>query len=390
MNYFTHLKTRYEKELEGNVIPFWTAHGIDREYGGFFSYLERDGAIYDTRKPLWMQWRAVYMFAALYNSPFRREEYLDAAVNGFDFLLKHGRTANGSYGFMLDRRGKMLQEKAGGAELFSDSFAAIAAAELFIAAGDDRYEKESFRSLQSFLGNTAQNADAEWHLLAWPMIRLNVLDIMEKAFGKKIDGEMIRSCIEEVFTFRHPEKGIFPENRRADGSFDLDSQTGRFCNPGHALEGMSFILEILRKRKESDPELVNRYLSGTLSCVERIFHFGWDQEQGGIYYFRDILDKPLEQKECMLKAWWPQNEAATAMLRAFEASGDEKFLDLFEKIDGYSFLHLKDPQYPEWFAYAAVNGRQVHSYKASTWKGFFHLPRFLLNGIDICTRLEAK
>ena len=145
MNYFTHLKTRYEKELEGNVIPFWTAHGIDREYGGFFSYLERDGAIYDTRKPLWMQWRAVYMFAALYNSPFRKEEYLDAAVNGFDFLLKHGRTANGSYGFMLDRRGKMLQEKAGGAELFSDSFAAIAAAELFIAAGDDRYEKESFR-----------------------------------------------------------------------------------------------------------------------------------------------------------------------------------------------------------------------------------------------------
>ena len=303
MNYFTHLKTRYAEELEGNVIPFWEIHGIDHEFGGFFSYLERDGAIYDTRKPLWMQWRAVYMFAALYNSPFRKEKYLDAAVSGFDFLVKHGRTANGTYGYMLDRRGRMLLEKAGGAEVFSDSFAAIACAEIFIATGDDRYEKESFRAFRNFLKNTEPQAGVEWYPLAWPMIRLNVLDIMEKAFGKKIDGKAIRSCIEEVFSFLHPEKRVFTENRRADGAFDLDSQIGRLCNPGHSLEGMSFVLEILRKRKESDPELVNRYLSQTLSCVEQIFHFGWDKEQGGIYYFRDILDKPLAQKECMLKAW---------------------------------------------------------------------------------------
>ena len=117
MNYFTHLKTRYAEELEGSVIPFWTVHGIDREYGGFFSFLERDGTLYDTRKPLWMQWRAVYMFAALYNySAFRKEEYLDIAVKGFDFLVKNGRTASGSYGFMLDRQGRMLSEKEGGAE----------------------------------------------------------------------------------------------------------------------------------------------------------------------------------------------------------------------------------------------------------------------------------
>ena len=92
----------------------------------------------------------------------------------------------------------------------------------------------------------------------------------------------------------------------------------------------------------------------------------------------------------MLKAWWPQNEAATATLKAFEVSDEIKFLDYFEKIDAFSFLYLKDPEYPEWFAYAAVNGRQVHSYKASRWKGFFHLPRFLLNSIQIFERLENK
>ena len=161
MDYFTRLKTRYEAELEGSVISFWITHGIDHQYGGFFSFLERDGTLYDTRKPLWMQWRAVYMFAALYNSGFRKAEYLEVAIKGFDFLVKNGRMANGSYGFMLDRQGRMLSEKEGGAEVFSDSFAAIACAELFIATGDVRYEKESFRTLQMYLGNTAKNTDAE-------------------------------------------------------------------------------------------------------------------------------------------------------------------------------------------------------------------------------------
>ncbi|NCU44803.1 N-acylglucosamine 2-epimerase, partial [Candidatus Falkowbacteria bacterium] len=81
----------------------------------------------------------------------------------------------------------------------------------------------------------------------------------------------------------------------------------------------------------------------------------------------------------MLKAWWPQNEAATAALLAYDFSGDELFLDWFRKIDAYSWKHLRDPDFPEWFAYAAVDGRQVHSYKGSRWKTFFHLPRCLLN-----------
>ena len=389
MDYFTRLKRRYSAELETGVIPFWLKHGIDREYGGFFSFLERDGALYDTRKPLWMQWRAVYMFAALFNR-YGKEEFLEAAKQGFDFLVRYGRTREGNYAFMLDREGKILSEKEGGAEVFSESFAAIAAAELFLACGEKRYEEESFRSLNTYLRNTAERPGALWVPLAYPMILLNTLAVTQHAFGEKIGEEEIRKCVEKIFSFLHPEKGIFLENRHPDGSFDLDCQTGRFSNPGHALEGMAFVLDVLRERKEKDPAFVKKFLPLALSCTERTFRFGWDQEQGGIFYFRDILDKPLVKNECMLKAWWPQNEAATAMLRAYEASGEEKFLDFFEKIDGFSFLYLKDPLCPEWFAYAAIGGRQVHSYKASMWKGFFHLPRFLLNGIRICERLEGK
>ena len=98
----------------------------------------------------------------------------------------------------------------------------------------------------------------------------------------------------------------------------------------------------------------------------------------------------MEKHEFMLKAWWPQNETATAVLRAYEASGDNVFLEMFEQVENYAWQHLRDTEYPEWFAYAAVDGRQYHSYKGSRFKGFFHLPRHLLNSIETFDRLIAQ
>lgn len=184
--------------------------------------------------------------------------------------------------------------------------------------------------------------------------------------------------------------GIFLENAPAAGGFDLDSQEGRFTNPGHALEGLSFILEEFRMRGKEKDAFAETYLPRVLAAIRSSFRYGWDEEQGGIWYFRDALGKPVAKNEFMLKAWWPQNEAATAALRAYEAAGDDEYLSMFEKIENYAWQHLRDPEYPEWFAYAAVDGRQVHSYKGSRFKGFFHLPRHLLDCIGVCDRLISK
>ena len=77
---------RYRQELAERVIPFWYNHSLDREYGGYFTCLERDGSVYDTRKYLWLQGRAVWMFSRLYNTFDRKSEYLDAATLGLDFI----------------------------------------------------------------------------------------------------------------------------------------------------------------------------------------------------------------------------------------------------------------------------------------------------------------
>ena len=137
--------SRYEKELLESTIPFWETSCIDKENGGFYNFIDRKGKVFDTEKYMWMQWRIVYMFATLFNSEYSRCRWLEYAQQGFDFLLRCGRRENGTYYFALDAEGHPTKSDCGAFTIFSESFVAIACAELFKATGDDKYERSGFR-----------------------------------------------------------------------------------------------------------------------------------------------------------------------------------------------------------------------------------------------------
>ncbi len=389
MNQFQAIAERYRRELQDNIIPFWEKHGVDRKHGGLLSCLERDGGVYDTMKQMWMQWRAVYMFAALYNSEFREPRYLEYAQAAYEFLTRYGRKSDGSYYYLLTADGRPMSEGEAGAELYSESFAALACAELFRATGEIRYRREAGSAYCVYREAIRRSESPsplpgapQWRQFGHYMIALNVLQTMNTVFADGTFKEGLDACAQTLSTFRHPETKIIFERIRIDGSFDLETQDGRFTNPGHALEGIWFLLDYAASAGRTD------WTHWGLESCRAALLYGWDEERGGIVYFKDILGKPLSKNECMLKAWWPQNEAAVATLLAYEQSGDAFFLDYFLRIDAYAWRHLRDPEYPEWFAYAAVDGRQVHSFKGNRWKGFFHLPRYLLRCIRILEKLS--
>ncbi len=41
---------QYQKDLADSEIPFWLNNSIGREFGGYFTCLDRDGSVFDTRK----------------------------------------------------------------------------------------------------------------------------------------------------------------------------------------------------------------------------------------------------------------------------------------------------------------------------------------------------
>jgi N-acylglucosamine 2-epimerase len=102
---------------------------------------------------------------------------------------------------------------------------------------------------------------------------------------------------------------------------------------------------------------------------------GWDQEYGGILYFRDLHDKPVQEYWHDMKFWWPHNEAILATLFAYRATGDAKYADWHQQVHDWAHQHFRDPEHGEWYGYLHRDGRISVPLKGNLWKGPFHLPR---------------
>src|SRR5690606_3230281 len=116
-----------------DVIPFWLRNGMDHEHGGIMTALDRDGTLLDTDKSVWVQGRAGWMFATLYNEVEPRAEWLDAARSCVTFLRQHCAAPGGKLYFHVTRDGKPLRMRR---YVYSEAFAAIAYAGLAKATGD--------------------------------------------------------------------------------------------------------------------------------------------------------------------------------------------------------------------------------------------------------------
>ena len=131
---FAQLAETYKKELLENVLPFWQKYSIDSECGGYYTCLGREGSVFDTDKFVWLQGREVWTFSMLYNRFDNRDEWLDIARHGAEFLRNHGMDDQGNWYFSLNRSGEPLVQPY---NIFSDCFAALAFSQYAQASGDD-------------------------------------------------------------------------------------------------------------------------------------------------------------------------------------------------------------------------------------------------------------
>ena len=125
---------QYRASLFDDVVPWWMNHSLDRECGGYYSLLERDGRPWATDKYMWMNGRQVWMLSHLYNTHEQNPEWLDAARLGAEFMLRHAFKDDGKMHFRLTRDGQSRSEVL---SLYTEVFGAIALAEYSKASGDE-------------------------------------------------------------------------------------------------------------------------------------------------------------------------------------------------------------------------------------------------------------
>ena len=376
------VRARYAAELYDRIVPFWVEHSIDRKCGGYLHCLDRDGTCYDTFKDMWMEWREVYMFAALNNMGRPNPEWVDLARHGYDFLYAKGRMEDGSYFTRLNRDGSERTLATDGTEVFSNGFAAMGCAELFRATGEAKYRDEALSCWAAY-ERLAKGRETKYRQLAHRVIGINVMNVFNAAFDRAFLDEA-ETFAREMRRFVEPKTGLMFERVRMDWSFDLNSQYGRFVNSGHTVEAMNFLFGHIMQSGNGE------HLAFAGDIALRMFDFGWDADHGGGFVYRDACGMPVDKTDWMLKTWWANCEAATAMLRGGRLTGDARFLERFKLVDAYDWANFRDPDFPEWFAYAPVEGRPIHLYKGNVRKGFFHLPRRLLECCEVLANKQQK
>ena len=368
---------QYRHNLLEDVIPFWTTHSLDRKQGGYFTCLDQKGKVYDTDKFVWLQGRQVWTFSMLYNRVEPREEWLEVAKHGADFLEKYGRAEDGSWYFSLTQTGKPLIQPY---NIFSDCFATMAFGQLSKATQSQHYADIAKHTFDQILSRR-NNPKGKWSKsvvetrplknFALPMILCNLSLEIEELLDSALVNQTIQECIGEVMeVFYEPNSGLILENVTPDGKFS-DSFEGRLLNPGHAIEAMWFIMDL--GVRQNDVALIEKAVKITLDTLE----YSWDKEFGGIYYFLDLKGAPPLQLEWNQKLWWVHVETLIALLKGYLHTQNPACWEWFERVHTYTWKHFPDPSHGEWFGYLDRRGDILLPLKGGKWKGCYHVPRAL-------------
>jgi N-acylglucosamine 2-epimerase len=295
--------------------------------------------------------------------------------------------------FTVTRDGRPLRKRR---YVFSEMFASMAFAAYGAAAGDEAVAREGLAVFERACTRletpggiepktvTATRATAGF---GGPMIVLGTGQALRDSLARLGPGMQpaiaaVNARIDSALRtmrekFIRPELEAVLETVLADGTTFLDHAEGRLVNPGHAIEGAWFVMQEGLHR--GDRALVDL----GVTMLRWTWKLGWDEQCGGILYFKDVAGKPCPEYWHDMKFWWPHNETIIATLMAWLATGDETFARWHADVHDWAFRHFPDPEHGEWYGWLRRDGVPTHHAKGSLWKGPFHLPRMHV----VCWRL---
>lgn len=371
------LRDFYRDSLIDDTLRFWLPESIDTEHGGYLLMRDRDGSLIDDDKSVWFQGRFSTILGSLYHSVEARPEWLEGARTGVDFLRKHCFDEDGQMFFLVTRDGRPLRKRR---YFFSEAFAITAFAHYAKASGDEELAQEArdlFKRCTEYIDGSRplppkSTGERPTRGLGVPMIFLNVAQQLCDTVGCDFAAAQIDPFIEAIRSCVNDELECVLECTDPKGKL-IDHLHERTINPGHALEGAWFILhEAKRRGGDADLQALG------LKMLDYSWKQGWDEEYGGILYFRDPTGRPVMEYWQDMKFWWPQNEALIATLLAYTMTGDDKYARWHRMIHDYAHKTFHDPEYGEWFGYLHRDGSLSTTAKGNHYKGPFHLPRMQL------------
>jgi cellobiose epimerase len=391
----------FRDTLQHTVLQFWIDHAIDQQYGGLYGRLNRKGEQTDYgNKSVVLISRSLWSFSEVYRR-YPDPAYQKMAAECLKFLRDHlWDKEHGGYYFMVSREGKIvnsnkelnpmsytLEGLAEYALAFHDNQVAQEALELFRAMDQHAHDNEHggyrlvFTSDWQFINGYKDGPNAggsfgrksyDWHLgivEAFATLYDVTGDAQVKARLNELLDIFVNNIIDaDVGYGRYYYNDDWTVNDR-----DGDSKQ---CEYGLDLEASWLITEAAeRVGRQQDPKIRR----ASLAMVDHALHYGIDKEHGGVYRTGPALGPATN----LDMEWWQQCEAMVAFLNSYQLTGDPKYWQAFELEARFFMDRWVDHQYGEVYTARFHDGR-IDATKVDPWKAPYHVTRACL---EIISRL---
>jgi cellobiose epimerase len=316
-----HCRELAERAYDTLEQRFW-----DREYGGAFWQLDRDGRILDAQKKIYGQAFCIYALAEHYRA-FGMGAALERAQQLFNLIEIHSRDrVNGGYVEVCHRDWTIAENAR-----LSDK---------------DMDEQKS-------MNNHLHLLEAYTNLLRiWPDATLRMrLDEMLDLFTRRI---------------------VDPNSNHLHHFFDSPWQPkSSDYTFGHDIEASWLLCEAAEVL--NDPEAVGRAQELALRLAQVTLSEGLDDDGGLNYAGRaGTISDPNRE-------WWPQAEAVVGFLNAYELSNKPAYFKAARRAWAYIEKHFIDREHGEWYWRISPDGTpDPNEPKVSEWKSPYHNVRACL------------
>jgi len=369
------------------VADFWLQHSIDRECGGYWTDLARDGSWYGNgEKWLIVQTRTIYGFCLAYQW-FGEQVYLDQAAQGVAFFREHFRDrANGGWYYCVSRDGREVLDSS--KQPYGLAFGSYALAEYARLTGDQAALAQAVETQDLVMSRCWDQTHrglpnrftADWQLvegLKRVDTHMHTMEGVSALYHATGDARYLQRLNLLAETILGPigsagcydaEHGCTHEVFHMDWSEATEVLHG-WVNYGHVTEAGWFIAKLAAYTGDE------RQLQRATSLVDWALRHGYDRDRGGQYEYGQPTGEVMRDT----KMWWNQAELLGALAFLYRLSGDSTRLDVLEQHLGFINRYVLDSEFGDWYPLLNADGSVAtgphgrQDYKGSRWKSFYHV-----------------
>ncbi len=389
----TDFRRQLEKELTGNILPFWMKASVDRVNGGFYGALTNDLEIHnEVPRSAILCARILWTYATAYRK-LGNKEYLEMAGRAYDYLTRT--FLDPEYGgvyWTVDAKGQPVFDRK---HHYAQAFAIYGLSEYYRATGTPEslalaqtlfqlLEKHAYDPLH---GGYSEGSGRKWEVLT--DMRLSDRDLnCRKSMNTMLHVLEAYTNLLRVW----PDATLKAQHRKLIEIFQeqiVDHTTGHFklffddtwnsllgnMSYGHDIEGSWLLVEAAEV--QGDQALLEQVRETAIRIAAAVYQDGLEQD-GSLPY--EAGPQGLVDSD---KSWWVQAEAMVGFYNAYQLSGQARFALAAKQSWNYIQDKMVDRVHGDWIKKLHRDGTpDAGSYKMGPWECPYHHSRACFEMLD--------